>query len=56
MIYIIHKPACLMKVYSSILATSQHHYHQITLHDTFTFTFSRLADAFIQSDLQLGST
>ncbi len=23
---------------------------------TFTFTFSHLADAFIQSDLQLGST
>ncbi len=26
------------------------------IHVTFTFTFSHLADAFIQSDLQLGNT
>ncbi len=31
--------------------------HDISFHCiTFTFTFSHLADAFIQSDLQLGST
>ncbi len=29
---------------------------QNSCYDTFTFTFSHLADAFIQSDLQLGNT
>ncbi len=29
---------------------------QVNLPITFTFTFSHLADAFIQSDLQLGNT
>ncbi len=30
--------------------------HQFNIDITFTFTFSHLADAFIQSDLQLGNT
>ncbi len=30
--------------------------HLYFLSNTFTFTFSHLADAFIQSDLQLGNT
>ncbi len=37
--------------YITILYNSKMH-----VNSTFTFTFSHLADAFIQSDLQLGST
>ncbi len=41
----------VIKLKSVILTKSiDVHYH------SFTFTFSHLADAFIQSDLQLGST
>ncbi len=35
--------------------TLKHPVHVLVLF-TFTFTFSHLADAFIQSDLQLGNT
>ncbi len=54
----IHDAMCLNKMSrtSSRNIGPQHQKYSRILHCTFTFTFSHLADAFIQSDLQLGRT
>ncbi len=41
---------------SKLKRSSDAHFPQVDMILTFTFTFSHLADAFIQSDLQLGNT
>ncbi len=42
--------------FHSFSAIGEEELYKLVKSSTFTFTFSHLADAFIQSDLQLGNT